>query len=184
MLARRDSDVSSLAPSVADSVGGRFSVSTLETANSGSIKTLDAAKGTAFEGRKPRHKPVQGLQYYHKWNTDDFLGKYHRHNFKTKNFAVPGTAIVQEELRDRAKEKDVRRFEKEMEARASRRRVKMAVKNESAAVRAGITFNTMIGVPMDACEQALSDKALSLKEESLQVSLGLGGYFSILSHLI
>ena len=146
-MLRRDSDASGFSSlgggSVAGSLGG-FSLATMETATD-SVQTIEFKKGTAFEGRKPVKKPVQGLQYYHKWNTDDFVGKYHRHMFKNSNFAVPGTTIVQEEMRDRAKEKDVRRFEKDMNARASRRRIKMEVKNESAAVRAGITFHTMVG---------------------------------------
>ena len=80
------------------------------------------------------------------------------HNFKTAHFAVPGTAIVVEELRNRKRAEDRGRFEGEMEARTFRRRHKVKVKRETAKIRAETELATMIGVPMETAEAILHEK--------------------------
>ena len=70
-----------------------------------------------FGGRKAKKTPVQGLQFYHRWNADDFVGKYHKSKFENPYNAVPGTTIVIEEARERKKKADVDRFEGELAAR-------------------------------------------------------------------
>jgi len=138
------------------------SVIELEKANP-KMLPICAAVGTSFEGRLPKNKPVQGLVFMHKWNTEDFIGHYHRDRFQTKHFAVPGTAIVVEETRDRAREEDRARFERELEQRTHRRRHRVKIKRESAAMRAQIEMDTMLGVPLDTIQQILTDKAENLK---------------------
>ena len=124
---------------------------------------INAAIGTSFEGRLPKNKPVQGLVFMHKWNAEDFIGHYHRDRFATKHFAVPGTAIVLEETRDRAREEDHARFERELAQRTHRRRHRVRVKRESAAMRAQIEMDTLLGVPLDTIQQILSDKSENLQ---------------------
>ena len=164
-MAHRNSDAS-LASNDTEDEGTRRaslgSVVELEKANP-KMPPINAAMGTSFEGRIPKNKPVQGLTFMHKWNTEDFIGSYHRDRFATKHFAVPGTAIVVEETRDRAREDDHTRFEKELAQRTHRRRHRVKVKRESAAMRAQIEMDTMLGVPLDTIENILTDKAENLK---------------------
>ena len=124
---------------------------------------INATKGTTFEGRMPKYQPVQGLKFWHKWNSEDFVGRYHIDRFATKHFAVPGTAIVLEEQRDRAREDDIKRFEKDLSDRAYRRRHRVKVKREGAAMRSQIELNTMLGVPIEEVETILNEKAEDLK---------------------
>ena len=110
-----------------------------------------------FDGRQSRQKPVEGLKFYHKWNADDFVGKYHKAKFKNPYLATPGTTIVLEEARERNKKGDVDRFEGALAARNKRRGIRLAVRNETTRLRVDLEMKTMLGVPMDTAEKILKE---------------------------
>lgn len=111
-----------------------------------------------FGGRKSKKTPVEGLQFYHRWNADDFVGKYHKAKFANPYMATPGTTIVLEEARERKKKADVDRFEGDLAARVKMRANRQKVRNETTRLRVDLEMKTMLGVPMDTAENILAAK--------------------------
>lgn len=117
------------------------------------------------QGREPREKPVQGLQYTKQWNTVDFLGKYHLHNFVNQSYPTPGTAILQETKHRRAKDADVDRFEQGLAARAAKRRIRLQVRTDNALFQTKISIGTAIGRPLDDAEEVLRQKEAEVEQQ-------------------
>lgn len=110
------------------------------------------------KGREPRQKPIQGLTYAKEWNTVDFLGKYHMHNFANQSYPTPGSTILEEMTHHKKKNDDLERFDKELAERASRRRNRLHVRTENALFQTKIALGTMIGKPLEEAEDVLRAK--------------------------
>ena len=113
--------------------------------------------------REPRQTPVQGLQYAKHWNTVDFVGKYHIHNFSNQNCPTPGTTIVQEQEHRKLKNDDVERFEQGLAARAAKRRIRLHVRTENALFQQKINMGTAIDRPIDEAQEILRKKEVEVE---------------------
>lgn len=126
---------------------------------------LDRPLPEFVSGREPREKPVQGLQYAKHWNTVDFLGRYHIHNFGSQSFPTPGTTILQETLHRRAKDADVERFEKGLAVRAAKRRIRLQVRTDNALFQTKINIGTAVGRPLEDAEEVLRQKEAEVEQQ-------------------
>ena len=118
------------------------------------VKSEEEKRPLPFGDRIPKRKPVEGLQFWHKWNADDFVGKYHKANFANPYMATPGTTIVLEEKRDMAKKADVDRFQGALDAEQGRKN-RLKVRYETTRLKVDVELKTMIGAPMDDVERIL-----------------------------
>jgi hypothetical protein len=100
---------------------------------------------------------LDGLTYYRKWNTPDFLGKYHLTKIAS-TFPIPGSAVHDETEHGKLKLKDVERFENELIEHAKRLRKREKVKKETAEFNTRVFFNAVIKQPMTEAEETLSEK--------------------------
>ena len=127
------------------------------------VKSEEDKRPLPFGDRIPKRKPVEGLQFWHKWNADDFVGKYHKAKFANPYMATPGTTIVLEEKRDMAKKADVDRFQGALDARNKARKNRLKVRYETTRLKVDVELKTMIGAPMDDVEHILRDKEEDLR---------------------
>ena len=102
---------------------------------------------------------LEGPKYHYRWNTNDFVGKYHTNRFKAGgNAPIPGTTIRLEQDREQAKYLDNKRFEDELTKRIVARKNRLKVRYAGAALNVDVEMKTTIGAPMNEIESILNMK--------------------------
>lgn len=106
----------------------------------------------------------KGLEYYRKWNLQDFAGKYHVNSFAQKDCPVPGTQVMDEIKHIKAKKGDLDALETFVKETDEACTTRTRIRKELAKVSTRVIFKTTIGDPIERLTAIQSCKAKSLKE--------------------
>lgn len=102
---------------------------------------------------------AKGLEYYKKWNSFDFNGKYHIRNFKEKVVPVAGTQIKKDFEHIAEKSKDVDQFNSFIEKTEENCAQRTKIRKDLAKVSTRVAFSTTIGEPVKELEEIQREKA-------------------------
>eukprot|EP01038_Epipyxis_sp_PR26KG_P007844 gene7844-10651_t len=106
-----------------------------------------------------------------KWNTVDFIGKYHLARFSNKETPIPGTQIKLEKEYEANRLQQHALLEKQANDNQKRIEHKIQIKDETRKLRTQIYFDTIIGQPIDQIEKLLNENE-KLFNHDIQTKFG------------
>ncbi len=122
---------------------------------------------SALSPPAPANKSPLGpaVRYNREFTSHDFVGKYHISRIENET-PIPGTQIKLERIRKEEKEKDVKRFEDELEKNALQRVRNMHIKKIGTEFKTRVMMDTVLGGPVNAIQTNIQEKdAIIYKKE-------------------
>ena len=102
---------------------------------------------------------AKGLEYFKKWNSFDFNGKYHVRKFAQKIVPIAGTQVTKDFQHAIAKSEDVTQFNNFITKTEKNCEQRTQIRRELAKVSTRVAFSTTIGEPVKELEAIQREKA-------------------------